>query len=355
MAVVERTDGAERLVEAPQLSVVMPLYNEEECIDPAVEEVLSVLDGLPLASELVLVNDGSTDSTGEKAAAWARADARVRVIEFRRNFGQTAAMSAGFEHARGRTIVVMDGDQQNDPADIPILLAALEEGYDVASGWRANRQDKLIMRRLPSKAANALISRVTGLHLHDYGCTLKAYDRAVIERLELFGELHRFIPALALVAGAKVTEIPVNHRARTRGSSKYGISRLPKVVLDLVTVKFLIAYRQKPMHFFGRLALGSGAAAAGTASWSVLRRTRRETSGTHGVAATLTLAALQFLSFGLLSEQLTRIYFKQSVERPYVVRDMADPGEVALVDGVDDTETSDTGMVPLREGMQVAG
>ena len=238
------------------LSVVIPLYNEEECIDLAVAEVLDELGKLPLSFELILVNDGSTDSTGAKAFAWHERDERVEVIEFRRNFGQTAGISAGFEHASGRVIVVMDGDQQNDPADIPTLLVALDQGYDVASGWRANRKDKLIMRRLPSMAANALISRVTGLHLHDFGCTLKAYDREVIEHLELFGEMHRFIPALALISGAKVIEIPVNHRARELGSSKYGISRLPRVVLDLLTVKFLLDYRQRPMQFFGRVAFG---------------------------------------------------------------------------------------------------
>ncbi len=195
-------------------------------------------------------------------------DPRVTVIEFRRNFGQTAGISAGFEHASGRVVVVMDGDQQNDPSDIPTLLAALNDGYDVASGWRADRKDKLFMRRVPSVVANALISRVTGLKLHDYGCTLKAYDKDVIDRLELFGELHRFIPALALIAGAKVVEIPVNHRAREHGSSKYGISRMPRVVLDLVTVKFLIGYRQKPMQFFGRLSLASVGAAGVYGAWS---------------------------------------------------------------------------------------
>ncbi len=302
------------------LSVVIPLYNEEESIDPAVEEVLGVLSQLPLASELILVNDGSTDATGEKAFAWHNADPRVKVIEFRRNFGQTAGISAGFERAAGRVVVVMDGDQQNDPADIPKLLACLEEGYDVASGWRADRKDKLLMRRLPSKAANALISRVTGLHLHDYGCTLKAYDREVVDRLELFGELHRFIPALALISGAKVVEIPVNHRAREYGSSKYGISRLPRVVLDLLTVKFLISYRQRPMQFFGRLAIACLGAAVLSGSWSALRRVRGGAGSPHGPTTPLVVASLQFASFGLLGELLVRLYFKDSSDRPYVVR-----------------------------------
>jgi glycosyltransferase involved in cell wall biosynthesis len=301
------------------LSVVIPLYNEEESIDPAVQEVLDVLRGLPLQFELILVNDGSTDATGAKALAWHEIDARVKVIEFRRNFGQTAGISAGFDYAAGRVVVVMDGDQQNDPADIPTLLSALERGYDVASGWRADRKDKFISRRLPSKVANSLISRVTGLQLHDYGCTLKAYDKEVIEHLELFGELHRFIPALALISGAKVIEIPVNHRARERGSSKYGISRMPRVVLDLLTVKFLIGYRQKPMQFFGRVAFVCVAAAAVSALWSGSRMMKRAPHQS-GVATIFALASLQFASFGLIGELLTRVYFKDAAHRPYAVR-----------------------------------
>jgi glycosyltransferase involved in cell wall biosynthesis len=314
------TRGADgRATASLDLSVVIPLYNEEESIDAAVEEVLHVMDGLPLDVELILVNDGSTDATGMKALAWHEVDPRVKVIEFRRNFGQTAGISAGFDYAAGRVVVVMDGDQQNDPTDIPVLLAALDGGYDVASGWRADRKDKFISRRLPSKVANALISRVTGLQLHDYGCTLKAYDKGVIEHLELFGELHRFIPALALISGAKVIEIPVNHRAREHGSSKYGISRMPRVVLDLLTVKFLIGYRQKPMQFFGRMAFVCMAAAGLSALWTVSRVVRRVPLRS-GVGTIFALAALQFASFGLIGELLTRVYFKDSAHRPYVVR-----------------------------------
>jgi glycosyltransferase involved in cell wall biosynthesis len=301
------------------LSVVIPLYNEEESIDAAVQEVLGILTTLPLNSELILVNDGSSDGTGAKAMAWHRIDPRVHVIEFRRNFGQTAGISAGFDYAAGRVVVVMDGDQQNDPADIATLLAALEDGYDVASGWRADRKDKFISRRLPSTVANLLISRVTGVALHDYGCSLKAYDKEVIEHLELFGELHRFIPALAVISGAKVVEIPVNHRAREHGSSKYGISRMPRVILDLLTVKFLIGYRQKPMQFFGRLALICIGAAGVSALWSGTRLLRRIPLRS-GVSTIFAVASLQFASFGLIGELLTRVYFKDSAHRPYVVR-----------------------------------
>jgi glycosyltransferase involved in cell wall biosynthesis len=321
--------GADAPVALPpgvELSVVIPLYNEEDSIDPAVDEVLGVLTTLPLSFELILVNDGSTDSTGAKALAWHEFDARVKVIEFRRNFGQTAGISAGFDYASGRVVVVMDGDQQNDPADIPVLLDALERGYDVASGWRADRKDKYLSRRLPSMVANALISRVTGLALHDYGCTLKAYDKGVIEHLELFGELHRFIPALALISGAKVIEIPVNHRAREHGSSKYGISRMPRVVLDLLTVKFLIGYRQKPMQFFGRLALVCVGAASLSTLWS-LSRLLRGRPLRSGVSTIFGLAAMQFASFGLIGEMLTRLYFKDSAHRPYVVRSATEDAE----------------------------
>ena len=306
--------------DAVDLSVVIPLYNEEECIDLAVAEVLEVVGALPLTFEVILVNDGSSDSTGTKAFEWHGRDSRVKVIEFRRNFGQTAGISAGFEYASGRVVVVMDGDQQNDPRDIPTLLVALDQGYDVASGWRADRKDKMLSRRLPSIAANAIISRVTGLHLHDYGCTLKAYDRQVIEHLELFGEMHRFIPALALISGAKVIEIPVNHRARERGVSKYGISRMPRVVLDLLTVKFLIDYRQRPMQFFGRVALGCTVAAGISTLWEGGRVVRGRPSRGGGLITIFAMAALQFASFGLIGELLTRLYFKDAQHRPYVVR-----------------------------------
>ncbi len=241
----------------------------------------------------------------------------------------------------------MDGDQQNDPADIPTLLSALERGYDVASGWRADRKDKFISRRLPSKVANSLISRVTGLQLHDYGCTLKAYDKEVIEHLELFGELHRFIPALALISGAKVIEIPVNHRARERGASKYGISRMPRVVLDLLTVKFLIGYRQKPMQFFGRVAFVCVAAAGVSALWSGSRIVKRAPHQS-GVATIFALASLQFASFGLIGELLTRVYFKDAAHRPYVVRSAT--GEETSLMQILPNSTGQTEVASTRSG-----
>jgi glycosyltransferase involved in cell wall biosynthesis len=305
------------------LSVVIPLYNEELNIEPAVHELLEVLDGMPQTAEVLLVDDGSRDRTGELSLALHRADPRVRLIQFRRNFGQTAAISAGFQHARGEVVVVIDGDQQNDPRDIPMLLAKIAEGYDVVSGWRKRRQDGLLLRRLPSKLANRLISAVTKTRLNDYGCTLKAYRSEVLQHVHLYGELHRFIPALAALAGARIAEVPVNHRPRTRGASKYGISRTIRVLLDLVTVKFLLSYLAKPMHFFGLLGLGSFG--LGVALVFGLVADKLVTG--HGLAdrPLLTLAALlaiigvQFLSLGLLGELMMRVYHEEP-RAPYVVR-----------------------------------
>jgi glycosyltransferase involved in cell wall biosynthesis len=285
----EADPGAGTADYAFDLTVVVPLYKEEENVDYAVSELLEVLDTMPQSAEVILVDDGSPDATGTMAMAWHDRDPRVRVIQFRRNFGQTAAISAGFRHARGRVIVLMDGDQQNDPHDLPRLLAKMDEGYDVVSGWRKDRKDKLVMRKIPSMMANRLISRITRTELHDYGCTLKAYHTDVVQHLHLYGELHRFIPALAGLVGARVVEIPVNHRPRTRGSSKYGISRTVRVLLDLLTVKFLLKYLSRPMQFFGLSVL-------------------------------LVILGVQFLSMGLLGELLTRIYHEVGQRPPYVIR-----------------------------------
>jgi glycosyltransferase involved in cell wall biosynthesis len=310
--------------EAVRLSVVIPLYNETDNVDPAVEEVLGVLDHLSDSAELILVDDGSRDESGEKANRWQRRDPRVRVIELRRNFGQTAAISAGLDHARGQVIVLMDGDQQNDPADIPRLLEFIDQGYDVVSGWRTNRQDKLLTRKLPSRMANRLISSITGTRLHDYGCTLKAYDADVVRRLRLYGELHRFIPALASMSGAKVIEVPVNHRARTRGTSKYGISRTFRVILDLVTVKFLLSYLARPMQFFGRIGLLSFAAAMLSAALIPMQHLfafhllKGETY--MSLAVLLTVLAALFLCVGLLGEMITRVYHEGGSRSSYVIR-----------------------------------
>jgi glycosyltransferase involved in cell wall biosynthesis len=309
---------------ALDLTVVVPLYNEEENIDPAVEELLAVLDTMPESAEVILVDDGSRDSTGERALAWFRRDPRVRVIQFRRNFGQTAAISAGFRHARGRVVVPMDGDQQNDPHDLPRLLARMDQGYDVVSGWRKQRQDRLLTRRVPSIAANRVISHITRTPLHDYGCTLKAYRAEVVRHVHLYGELHRFIPALAGLVGARVTEIPVNHRPRTRGASKYGLTRSVRVVLDLLTVRFLLRYLARPMQLFGLLGLIS--LAIGLTALGVLVVGKLVTGTGIAERPLLVLSVLliilgvQFISMGLLGELLTRIYHEVGHRPPYAVR-----------------------------------
>ncbi|HTX01771.1 MAG TPA: glycosyltransferase family 2 protein [Acidimicrobiales bacterium] len=368
-------DGAPRAAEPAQgrpasVSVVMPLFNEEDNVEPAVLEVLGVLDTIGQPAELIVVDDGSTDATPGKLDGLQRRDRRVKVVHFRRNFGQTAAIRAGVDHAAGDVVVLIDGDQQNDPADIPRLLEALDAGYDVVSGWRRDRRDALILRRLPSRAANALISRVTGVHLRDYGCTLKAYDAAVLRQVELFGELHRFIPALASMQGAAVLEMAVNHRPRTRGSSKYGISRLPRVVLDLITVKFLLSYRDRPMQLFGKAGLACAglavAAAARSAAGALAPARRRWTTGAapralpgvpapspvrarsaavafparSAVPVVLAAGALQLIAGGLLAELLTRTYQRSAGGPPYAVRStlgFEGSGSLAATGSLDDT------------------
>ena len=306
------------------LTVVVPLYKEEENIDFAVAELLEVLDAMPQSAEVILVDDGSPDATGAMAMAWHERDPRVRVIQFRRNFGQTAAISAGFRHARGQVVVLMDGDQQNDPHDLPRLLAKMDEGYDVVSGWRKDRKDKLLLRKIPSRMANRLISRITGTELHDYGCTLKAYHTDVVQHLHLYGELHRFIPALAGLAGARVAEIPVNHRPRTRGSSKYGISRTVRVLLDLLTVKFLLKYLARPMQFFGLLGLMSFVLGFCSLAGLLIEKAVAGVGLAERplliLSVLLVILGVQFLSMGLLGELLTRIYHEVGQRPPYVIR-----------------------------------
>lgn len=239
------------------LSIIIPLYNEEDNIEPLYAKLDTVLGSLGHPYEVILVNDGSTDDTRSRIDAVATRDERVRVVHLRRNFGQTPAMMAGIDAARGDILIPMDGDLQNDPADIPKLLAKLDEGFDVVSGWRKDRKDNPIKRNLPSRMANALISFISGVHLHDYGCSLKAYRRDIIKGVKLYGEMHRFIPIHAAWQGARVTEVSVTHHPRIHGASKYGIERTLKVILDLMTVKFLDKYAQKPMYLFGGFGLGS--------------------------------------------------------------------------------------------------
>ena len=233
------------------VSVMIPVFNEVEAIGPLYESTRKVLAGLGRPWEMIFINDGSTDGSDRKLDEIAAADPNVRVLHFRRNFGQTAAMMAGFDHARGVVIIPLDGDNQNDPADIPAMLDKINEGFDVVSGWRKDRQDNALQRNLPSIMANRLISGVSGVSLHDFGCSLKAYRADVIRGVRLYGEMHRFLPIYAKWHGARITEIPVNHHPRKTGSSKYGLERVMKVIFDLLTVKFMDKFMLKPMYLFG--------------------------------------------------------------------------------------------------------
>jgi glycosyltransferase involved in cell wall biosynthesis len=307
------------------LSIVVPIYNEVENIPELHEELQGVLDSLGRQYEIIYVDDGSKDGSFGLLKRLADQHPEVVVIQFRRNFGQTAALAAGLEASRGDVVIFMDGDLQNDPAEIPRLLQTMEEGdFDVVSGWRKNRQDAAISRKLPSKMANWLISKVSGVELHDYGCTLKAYRRDVLKNVRLYGEMHRFIPAYAAWAGATVTELPVNHRARKHGKSKYGINRTIKVLLDLLTLKFLSTYSTKPIQLFGGLGamcLLFGALFTVFVLYSRLfEDVRVHRNPVALIAVFLFLAGLLFITQGLLAELVTRTYFESQGKSTYVVR-----------------------------------
>jgi glycosyltransferase involved in cell wall biosynthesis len=307
------------------LSIVVPIYNEEENILPLHAGIVAALGDLPLEYEVILVDDGSIDNSFTFLKKIAQEDCRVRVIRFRRNFGQTAAMVAGFAAAKGKVLVPMDGDLQNDPADIPRLLEKIEEGYDVVSGWRKARMDTFLNRKLPSIMANYLISRLTGVHLHDYGCTLKAYRREVLEEINLYGEMHRFVPALASQVGARMTEIPVNHRHRLHGVSKVGLSRTLRVILDLMTVKFLLNYSTKPIQIFGKLGIYTLIAAFVSGGTTLYMKLFENTSMNRNplfiLTALLFFMGIQFIVLGLLGELNARTYYEAQGKQIYVVRE----------------------------------
>lgn len=307
------------------ISVVVPVYNEEENVELLHEKMNAALSNLGLGYEILYVDDGSRDRSFELLAKIADGDPHVRVIRFRRNFGQTAAMSAGMEHAVGEVIIPMDADLQNDPADIPRLLEKMNEGYDVVSGWRKKRQDSIV-RKIPSQIANGLISRVTGVQLHDYGCSLKAYRASILRDVNLYGEMHRFIPAYAAMAGGRVTEIPVDHHARMYGQSKYGMGRIFKVALDLLVAHFLGKFGQKPIYFFGGGAIRCGSVA--TAMWIIAivqRLLKHSVHINHNplfyIGILLYLAALQLLMIGLIAEMNMRIYYEAGNKRTYIVQE----------------------------------
>ena len=306
------------------LSVVVPLYNEEESLPHLVNQLISALRPAGETFELVLVDDGSSDRTAEVLAQVSSDVPEVVAVLLRKNYGQTAAMAAGFDVAGGEVIVSLDGDLQNDPADIPMLLAKLREGYDLVSGWRPQRQDAALQRKLPSRLANRLIGRVTGVRLHDYGCSLKAYRREVLADMRLYGELHRFLPALAFIEGARITEVKVNHRARQFGSSKYGIDRTFRVLMDLLTVWFMKRFLTRPMYVFGFGGLLAIAASLIASTYLLAIKVMGGDIANRPLltlAVVLGLAGIQLFCFGLLGELLIRTYHESQGRPIYRIRE----------------------------------
>jgi glycosyltransferase involved in cell wall biosynthesis len=308
----------------PELSLFLPVLDEEENLRPMHAKIQAALDTLGKTAEVIYVDDGSTDNSLEILKEIAASDGRVRVISLRRNYGQTAAMSAGIDAAKGDILIPMDADLQNDPADIARLLDKLNEGYDVVSGWRKNRQDKLISRKIPSQIANRVISWIGGVPLHDYGCSLKAYRRDVIQDVKLYGEMHRFIPIYASWAGARVTEIPVDHHARTMGKSKYGISRTIKVIFDLITIKFMASYQTKPLYVFGAFGMIAFFISMIAGAWALILKFE----GTSFILTPLPIIAVvmlaisvQFFLMGLLAELSVRTYHESQDKAIYAVRE----------------------------------
>ena len=307
-----------------KLSVVIPVYNEEENINLLYDELKGVLKTIEHEHEILFVDDGSSDASLSLLEKIQEQDKNVVVVSFRRNFGQTAAMSAGFDYATGDVIVTMDGDMQNDPHDIPMFLQKMEEGYELVSGWRHDRQDPFLNRRLPSMIANKIISVVTGVHLHDYGCTLKTFRKEITQGIRLYGEMHRFIPAIASGVGGKITEVKANHRPRRFGTSKYGISRTLRVVLDLMTVKFLLSYATRPIQVFGMLGLASGGSGFLIALIMTVQRMFFDVPMGNRplllLAILLILMGMQFIYMGLLGELQVRTYHESQKKPIYVVR-----------------------------------
>ena len=309
------------------LSVVIPIHNEEPALLPLYDRLTRVLEALQRSYEVIFVDDASTDRSFDLLANLAETDARLKVIRLRRNFGQTAALAAGFDEAQGEIIVSLDGDLQHEPEDIPALLAKIDEGYDIASGWRKNRLDNAVTRRIPSRIANWLMSKVSGVDLRDFGTTFKAYRAEVLKDINLYGELHRFIPALASFYGARVAEVPIRNAPRMNGGSHYGLGRTFRVLFDIITIKFLLNYFTRPMHFFGMLGLG-GVSIGGTILTYLLiyKLLGNELVLQHGplliAGALLFLTGLMMFCTGLMGELLMRTYFESQGRRIYAVREI---------------------------------
>jgi len=307
------------------ISIVVPVYNESESIKLLINEIFNVMDSHKLKFELIIVNDGSVDNTIKVIENLSIKIKQLKVINLRKNYGQTAALAAGFDNSNGEIIVTLDGDLQNDPNDIPKLITNLNEGYDLICGWRFQRKDKLLNRRIPSKIANRLIGNVTGIHLHDYGCSLKAFKREIIDDIKLYGELHRFLPVLANIEGAKIKEIKVNHRSRKYGHSKYGIDRTFRVLMDLLTVWFLNKFLTRPMYVFGFIGIISIISSFIISSYLIVLKLFGENIGNRPLlifALILGIAGVQLFSFGLLGELLMRTYHESQNRPIYRIREI---------------------------------
>jgi glycosyltransferase involved in cell wall biosynthesis len=312
---------------AVRYSVVVPFYNEEAVVEKLYGRVARVMRHVGLPFEMVFVNDGSRDGTGAILERLARRDGRVTFVDLRRNFGQTTALQAGLDQARGEVLIAMDGDLQHDPYEIPLFLKKIDEGYDIASGWRVRRGDSFLLRRLPSRIANWLLAKVSGVKLHDFGTTFKAYRRSALEGVRLYGDMHRFVPAVCARLGAKICEVPIKNVRRPAGKSNYGLGRTFRVALDILTVRFISRYMTRPLHFFGKWGLASATGGAGILLYLLIRKivdSGFSIMRIHGplmaLGFMLLIVALLFLATGLMGELLMRIYFESTNARTYAVR-----------------------------------
>lgn len=308
----------------PEISIVIPALNEEESIPPLYQSLKSVLGRVGKSYEIIFVDDGSTDATLKELEKIHKKDSKLKIISFRRNFGQTAAMAAGFDYAKGKVIVTLDADLQNDPKDVPRLLKELDRGYDIVSGWRKDRKEPFLTRRIPSMVANLIISLISGVKLHDYGCTLKAYRADVVKSIKLYGDMHRFIPAVTSTIGVKVSEIAVDHHVRRFGEPKYGIERTLRVILDVMTIKFLLSYQTRPLQLFGRIGFFLTLTGGGVFTWLVYERFflhhPLSTRPLFLISIFLILVGIQFITLGLLAEMLMRIYYESQGKTIYQIR-----------------------------------
>lgn len=324
----EKNDPAGNDIPRIALSLVIPIYNEEESIFQLYENIIDIMEKINKKYEVILIDDGSTDNSYERLKEIHTKNPNFKIIRFRRNFGQTQAMRAGFDHAQGDIIITLDADLQNDPKDIPNILEKMNEGYDIVSGWRKNRKDKAISRKIPSAIANKIISRLFRVNIHDYGCTLKAYRKDILDNIELYGEMHRYIPAVASWMGVKITEIVVDHHPRKFGKAKYGISRTIRVILDIITIKFLISYSKKPMQIFGLMGFFAALIGIILTIWLLVQRVFFEISLSDRplfiLSIFIILVGIQLITMGLLGEIIMRTYHESTGKPTYVIKNILD-------------------------------